>query len=88
MASKGTATEDRSPVTIWRVSNADVLVAFLRAKKGAYFCDRCLSEGTGIKPLAQVNQLERPLEHAREYRRMKTNCSACSRDLRCIGYFG
>ena len=46
------------------MSNADKLVAFLRAHKGEYFCDRCLSERTGITPLAQINQLAHPLEHA------------------------
>jgi hypothetical protein len=70
------------------MSKSDILVAFLRANKGQYFCDRCLSEKTGITPLAQVNQLARPLEHAKEYRRIKTTCSGCTEDRVALGYFG
>ena len=50
--------------------------------------DRCLSEQTGVTPLAQVNQLARPLEHAKDYRRMKTTCSSCTKDRLALGYFG
>jgi hypothetical protein len=70
------------------MSNADLLANFLKQNRGNYYCEPCLSERTGITPLAQVNQLVRPLQNAREYRRMKTNCSACNRDRICIGYFG
>jgi hypothetical protein len=37
---------------------------------------------------AQVNQIIRPLEHAKEYWYMQTTCSECSRDRKCVGYFG
>ena len=70
------------------MSKSDTLVKFLRAHRGQYFCDRCLSEKTGITPLAQVNQLARPLEHAKEYRRFKTTCSGCTKDRLALGYFG
>ena len=70
------------------MSNSDLLVAFLKRHKSQYFCDRCLGELTGITPHAQVNQLARPLEHAKEYRRMKTNCSHCTKDRLALGYFG
>jgi len=70
------------------MSNANTLVIFLGNLKGQYFCDRCLSERTGITPLAQVNHLARPLEHAKDYRRMKTTCSGCTKDGLALGYFG
>jgi len=70
------------------MSNATLFVSFLKARQGKYFCDRCLSEGTGIKPLAQVNQLARPLEHAKDFRRIKTTCSGCTKDRLALGYFG
>jgi hypothetical protein len=70
------------------MANADLLVAFLRSRKGHYFCDRCLMELTGISPQAQINQLARPLEHAKDFRRMKTNCSNCGKDRLSLGYFG
>jgi hypothetical protein len=69
------------------MSNADRLVALLEAKKGSYFCDRCLGELTGIAPQAQVNQLARPLEHAKDFRRMRTYCSSCGKDRLALGYF-
>lgn len=70
------------------MGRADLLVGFLKSRKGEYFCDRCLGDLTGIRPQAQINQLARPLEHAKDFRRMKTNCSNCGEDRRAIGYFG
>ena len=55
---------------------------------GSYFCIHCVMAGTDVKRFQQVNQIVRPLEHAKDFRYMKTTCSNCSRDLKCVGYFG
>jgi hypothetical protein len=68
--------------------NAQIVTDFLKANKSRYFCHSCVSAGTGVTPQAQVNQIIRPLEHAKEYRYMQTTCSECSRDRKCVGYFG
>jgi hypothetical protein len=68
--------------------NAQIVTDFLKANKSRYFCHSCVSAGTGVTPQAQVNQIIRPLEHAKEYRYMQTTCSECSHDRKCVGYFG
>ena len=68
--------------------NAQIVTDFLKANKSRYFCHSCVSTGTGVAPQAQVNQIVRPLEHAKDYRCMQTTCSECSCDPKCIGYFG
>jgi hypothetical protein len=45
-------------------------------------------EGTGIVLLAQVNQLARPLGHAKDFRRIKTTCSGCTRDRLALAFVG
>jgi hypothetical protein len=39
------------------------------------------------RPAQQVNQIIRPLGASKDFRYMKTTCSECGRDLKCIGYF-
>ena len=68
--------------------NATKITGFLKSNKGKYFCVNCVMANTGVAPFAQVNQIVRPLEHAKDYRYMKTTCAGCSRDLKCVGYFG
>jgi hypothetical protein len=34
-------------------------MTWLKKNKGKYFCHACVSEGTGVKPHAQVNQIIR-----------------------------
>ena len=68
--------------------NATKITDWLRQRRGQYFCHKCVSAGTGVEPQAQVNQIIRPLQAAREFRYMKTTCSECTRDLNCVGYFG
>lgn len=67
--------------------NATIVTNFLKANPKQYFCVPCLMQATGVAPFAQVNQIVRPLEHAKDYRYLKTTCSACSRDLKCVGFF-
>ena len=68
--------------------NATTVIDWLKQNKGKYFCVNCVMVATGVAPFAQVNQIVRPLEHAKDFRYMKTTCSACLRDLKCVGYFG
>jgi len=68
--------------------NAATITSWLKGRRGSYFCIHCVMDGTGVKPFQQVNQIVRPLEHAKDFRYMKTTCSNCSRDLKCVGYFG
>ena len=68
--------------------NTTTVVSWLKARKGQYFCHVCVSEGTGVQPVNEVNQIIRPLGHTREFRYMKTTCSGCTRDRNCVAYFG
>ena len=67
--------------------NAELVTDFLKANKGMYFCHDCVALGTGVTPTQQVNQIIRPLEYAKEFRYMRTTCSECSRDRKCVGFF-
>jgi hypothetical protein len=68
--------------------NATKVTDWLKVNKGKYFCHACVGKGTGVQPSAQVNQIIRPLGASREFRYMKTNCSECTADRNCVGYFG
>lgn len=68
--------------------NASVIVQWLKGRRGRYFCHGCISQGTGVKPTAQVNQIIRPLGKTKDFRYMKTTCSDCGADRNCAGYFG
>lgn len=68
--------------------NTTTVVSWLKARKGQYFCHVGVSEGTGVQPVNQVNQVIRPLGQTREFRYMKTTCSGCTRNRNCVGYFG
>lgn len=45
--------------------NATKITDWLRQRRGQYFCHKCVSAGTGVEPQAQVNQIIRPLQAAR-----------------------
>ena len=68
--------------------NATIVKGWLRARRGNYFCHKCISEGSGVTPVNQVNQLIRPLENTGGFRYMQTTCSNCGKDAKCAGYFG
>lgn len=67
--------------------NATLVSSWLKQNQQKYFCHNCLSDETGVRPVAQVNQIIRPLGQSREFRYMRTTCSRCSADRKCIGYF-
>lgn len=68
--------------------NAGVIVNWLKQNQRQYFCHECVSQATGVRPQAQVNQIIRPLGGAKDFRYMKTTCSGCAADRNCVGYFG
>jgi hypothetical protein len=68
--------------------NTALVVGWLKQRKGHYFCHACVSQGTGVQPQAQVNQIIRPLGAAKDFRYIKTTCSGCTADRNCVGYFG
>ena len=68
------------------MGNADTVRAFLSDKRGLWFCDSCISEATGIKPVNQVNQLTRPLVFPGSpfSRAEGVSCSECGKPRTCI----
>lgn len=70
------------------MDNATKVTDLLKQNKGKYLCVNCVMAATNVEPFQQVNAIVRPLEHARDFRYMKTTCSRCLRDLKCVGYFG
>jgi len=58
------------------MGNAATIAEFLRARRGQWYCDRCISDLTGIRPPNQVNQTTRPLSQTAEFeRRLSVQCS-------------
>ena len=68
--------------------NTEIVTAWLRSKATQYFCTSCIMENTSVRPEAQVNQIVRPLEKAREWRYRKTTCDGCQRDRKCVAFAG
>ena len=68
--------------------NATTVTSWLKARKGDSLWINCVMTGTGVTPFQEVNQIVHPLEDAKDFRYMKTTCSECSRDLKCVGFFG
>lgn len=68
--------------------NAELVMDFLKANKGRYFCHSCTSLNATVRPVNQVNQIIRPLGLTKEYRYSDTTCSACGKDRACIVFVG
>lgn len=68
--------------------NATIVIGYLKTNKGNYFCVNCVMASTDVRPFQQVNAIIRPLGATKDFRYMKTTCSACGADLKCVGYFG
>ena len=69
--------------------NAEIVTDWLRSKPDRHYCHSCITENTGIRPAAQVNQIVRPLAQAqREWRYMNTLCDGCGRSRKCIKFVG
>jgi hypothetical protein len=62
---------------VQRVQN---IADFLVQHTGQYYCDKCISDLTGVKPPNQVNQITRGLSfHGTPYRRVEVRCSDCGK---------
>ena len=69
--------------------NAARVTRWLRQRRGNYYCHHCISRETGVTPIAQVNQIVRPLQQApKEWRYGDAPCSGCGRERKCIAYIG
>jgi hypothetical protein len=69
--------------------NASRVARWLRQRRGHYYCHHCISREAGITPIAQVNQIVRPLQQApKEWRCGDAPCSGCGRERKCIAYVG
>jgi len=68
--------------------NASIVTSWLRTKPGQYYCPRCITENTGVRPDAQVNQIIRPLGQAHEWRYRKTMCDGCKHERQCVAFTG
>jgi hypothetical protein len=65
------------------ISAADRVTEFLLRHKGAWYCDRCISESTGV-PSNQVNQVTRPLALTSDYERADMQCNRCGQHHKSI----
>lgn len=67
------------------MTNTDKVRAFLSRNAGLWFCDSCISNGTGIRTANQVNQLARPLACPCSpfCRSEGTTCSKCGEMRLC-----
>jgi ribosomal protein S27AE len=55
--------------------------SFYIQHSGRYFCDKCVSELTGVKPPNQVNQIARPLAfQGTPFRRVEATCTHCGKN--------
>ena len=68
--------------------NVQKVGKFLIERSGKYYCDKCLSELTGVTPRNQVNQITRPLALSKEYRRVDAKCEHCRKSRTCTSYVG
>jgi hypothetical protein len=69
--------------------NAARVARWLRQRRGNYYCQHCISRESGVTPIAQVNQIVRPLQQApKEWRYGDAPCSGCGRERKCIAYIG
>jgi hypothetical protein len=60
------------------------LTNFLAARKGQFFCKRCLGEMLYTQTEAQLDKALRALRNIRTYRTGKLMCHRCSRERECI----
>lgn len=74
------------------MQNAQKIDSFLRQHPSAYYCDRCLSKLTGVKPANQVNQTTRPLSlnpmFSRKEDQRCANCRSLRTCIACVGGTG
>jgi hypothetical protein len=71
------------------MENTDKVIEFLRQNKRRWYCDRCISQSTGVKPSNQVSQICRPLGAAgsRFARLPKQRCAGCAKLWICTKAF-
>ena len=68
---------------------ASRVARWLRQRRGNYYCFHCISRETGVMPIAQVNQICRPLQKSpKEWRFGEAPCAGCGRELKAIAYVG
>jgi hypothetical protein len=67
--------------------NATRVADWLKARKGRYFCQRCVNIGISVNPAAQVNQIVRPLANARDYRLLQDDMLGMRRGPDVRGVF-
>ena len=65
------------------MTNAERVLSFLQSHSGQSYCDRCISELTGVNPPNQVNQITRPLALAGEFDRSQLQCRQCGQPRTC-----
>jgi hypothetical protein len=70
------------------IQNVQQVSDFYKHHGGQYFCDRCVSELTGVKPPNQVNQIARPLAFSTgsPYRRVEAHCANCRKMRAATAY--
>jgi hypothetical protein len=71
-------------ITAGRTS-AEKVSEFLRMHTGAWYCDGCISESTGVGPSRKINQVTRPLALTFGYERADViECNRCGQYRKCI----
>jgi hypothetical protein len=71
------------------MQNVQKIDSFLRQHQSAYYCDRCLSKLTGVKPPNQVNQTTRPHSLNPIFsRKDDQECANCGSLRTCVAYIG
>lgn len=69
--------------------NAGVVTDWLRSKPGHHYCQKCITENTGVRPPNQMNQIVPPLgQAAKEWRSSHTLCDGCRQERKCIAFVG
>ncbi len=64
--------------------NAEIIKDYLTQNAGRFFCNKCLSELTGVTLSNQVNQVTRPLRGEASWVDSQTICSSCQQERLCI----
>ena len=71
------------------MDNASRVTRWLRRRRGNYYCHHCISRETGVMPIAQVNQVCRPLQQSpKEWRFGEAPCAGCGREKKAIAFIG
>jgi hypothetical protein len=70
------------------MENAHKITTFLTNNSGQYYCDRSLSEVTGVRSATQVNQITGPLGLRHDFRRAKETCAHCGKRRMCTAFVG